>query len=72
MVKVSFQSPPHIPNYPDYGLGWSLTEADGSLMSTDEDEWVQPETINAKIDRLEKRIVELTEKVEELMKFFWH
>ncbi len=82
-LSVSFTNPPQNPTPPgsSIGLGWGLSEValsldpdgvDGSLMSIEDDEWVQPETINAKIDRLENHIIKLTEEVKELMKFFWN
>lgn len=63
--------------------GWNLSVADGSLIvsdetddflitTDDEDEWIQPETINAKIDRLENHIIKLTERIDEILKMFWN
>lgn len=55
------------------GLGWCISNADGSLITEDnEDEWIQPETINAKIDRLENQIIKLTERIDEILKMFWN
>jgi len=73
MVNENITIPLYSTDSASVGLGWCLSEADGSLITEDdEDEWIQPETINAKIDRLENQLIKLTERIDEILKMFWN